>query len=36
MQAALGVARDMGLTGIRMAAVLGDDVLADIAARIIR
>ncbi|MDE1914867.1 MAG: DUF1446 domain-containing protein [Sphingomonadales bacterium] len=28
MQAALGVARDMGLTGIRMAAVLGDDVLS--------
>lgn len=27
MQAALGVAREMGLTGIRMAAVLGDDVL---------
>lgn len=28
MQAALGAARDMGLTGIRMAAVLGDDVLS--------
>jgi hypothetical protein len=28
MQAALGVARDMGLAGIRMAAVLGDDVLS--------
>lgn len=27
MQAALGVAREMGLKGIRMAAVLGDDVL---------
>ncbi|WP_343615938.1 acyclic terpene utilization AtuA family protein [Novosphingobium sp.] len=30
MQAALGVARDLGLKGIRMAAVLGDDVLGAI------
>jgi hypothetical protein len=30
MQAALGVARDLGLKGIRMAAVLGDDVLSAI------
>jgi len=30
MRAALAVARDMGLTGIRMAAVLGDDVLSAI------
>lgn len=31
MEAALAVARERGLTGIRMAAVLGDDVLASIA-----
>ena len=31
MEAALAVARELGLTGIRMAAVLGDDVLAGIA-----
>jgi hypothetical protein len=31
MEAALAVAREQGLTGIRMAAVLGDDVLAGIA-----
>jgi hypothetical protein len=36
MQAALGVARDLGLKGIRMAAVLGDDVLAPSAGRTIR